>query len=127
MARPMATRWRWPPERALGLRSKYWVMSRVAAASFTRRSISFLSILRNFSGKAIFSYLFVAGFIGMPQMNFFNAKLLCEDGCVPVLSIVGTITTTSLPSALAWKWTSLPIISDTSFGSGEKLNSFFGC
>ncbi len=24
--------------------------------------------------------LFVAGFIGMPQMNFFNAKLLCEGG-----------------------------------------------
>ena len=32
IARPMATRWRWPPERALGLRSRYWVMSRISAA-----------------------------------------------------------------------------------------------
>ena len=27
MARPMATRWRWPPDSALGLRSRYWVRS----------------------------------------------------------------------------------------------------
>ena len=40
MARPMATRWRWPPESAFGLRSSNSVMSRMRAASVTRALIS---------------------------------------------------------------------------------------
>ena len=36
IARPMATRWRWPPERAFGLRSRYCSRSRIFAASSTR-------------------------------------------------------------------------------------------
>src|SRR5437773_5976452 len=35
-SRPMATRWRWPPERALGLRSRRPARSSMAAASLTR-------------------------------------------------------------------------------------------
>ena len=33
-----------------------------------------------------------------------------ESMWVPVASMVGTITTTSRPSALAWKWTSLQTV-----------------
>ncbi len=40
MARPMATRWRWPPDSALGSRSRYFVNWRISAAVFTRLSIS---------------------------------------------------------------------------------------
>ena len=40
MARPIATRWRWPPERWAGLRSSSSVSSRMSAASSTCSSIS---------------------------------------------------------------------------------------
>ena len=40
MARPMATRWRWPPESWRGLRSSSGPISRICAASFTRVLIS---------------------------------------------------------------------------------------
>ena len=36
----MATRWRWPPDKSLGLRDSRWSMPRVLAACMTRRSIS---------------------------------------------------------------------------------------
>ena len=42
MARPMATRWRWPPDIALGRRSRYLVSCRISAALRTRLSISSL-------------------------------------------------------------------------------------
>ena len=34
MARPTATRWRWPPESCFGLRSSSCVMPSISAASF---------------------------------------------------------------------------------------------
>ena len=61
MARPMATRWRWPPDRALGLRSRYWVMSKMAAASRTFLSISSLGTFFSFREKAMFSYTVMWG------------------------------------------------------------------
>src|SRR5215212_7485436 len=42
MARPMATRWRWPPDSCLGLRSSR-PSSSMSATFLTRRSISALS------------------------------------------------------------------------------------
>src|SRR5215203_4442101 len=44
IARPMATRWRWPPESCLGLRSSSAPSSSISATLLTRRSISALSI-----------------------------------------------------------------------------------
>ena len=61
MARPMATRWRWPPESALGLRSRYWVMSRVSAAARTLRSISSSGTFLRRRVKAMFSYTVMLG------------------------------------------------------------------
>ena len=55
MARPMATRWRWPPDRALGLRSRYWVMSRIFATSRTFRSIWSWGTFFIFMAKAMLS------------------------------------------------------------------------
>ena len=62
MARPIATRWRWPPDRALGLRSRYWVMPKVSAAWLTRRSLSSLDILRSFRGNSMFSRTVMWGY-----------------------------------------------------------------
>ena len=42
MARPIATRWRWPPESCFGLRSIRSLMSSMRAASVTRLLISAL-------------------------------------------------------------------------------------
>ena len=61
MARPMATRWRWPPESALGLRSRYWVISRISAASRTFLSMTSLGSLRSFREKAMLSYTVMWG------------------------------------------------------------------
>ena len=55
IARPIATRWRWPPESAFGLRSRYSVSPSMSAASRTRFARSSLSTPRIFSGKAMFS------------------------------------------------------------------------
>ena len=62
MARPMATRWRWPPESALGLRSRYSVMSSIAAAFSTRLSISSWGILRNLSGNSMLPRTVMCGY-----------------------------------------------------------------
>ena len=48
MARPMATRCRWPPERALGLRFRSSVISRISAASRTFWSMTRLGNFRSF-------------------------------------------------------------------------------
>ncbi|CFN68277.1 Protein of uncharacterised function (DUF1602) [Bordetella pertussis] len=48
MARPMATRWRWPPDRARGRRSSSLPSSRICAAASTRLRISSLGSLRIF-------------------------------------------------------------------------------
>ena len=52
MARPSATRWRWPPDSSFGLRSSSLSSWMVAAVSLTRRSISALGTLRSLSPNA---------------------------------------------------------------------------
>ena len=52
MARPNATRWRWPPESACGLRVKNGSSPSFPAAPRTRRSISPLATLRRRRPKA---------------------------------------------------------------------------
>ena len=42
MARPIATRWRWPPDSSLGLRASRWPMFSTLAAAATLLSISAL-------------------------------------------------------------------------------------
>ena len=61
MARPMATRCLWPPERALGLRSSNSRMSRMRPASSTRRRISSLGSFRRVRPKAMFSNTVMCG------------------------------------------------------------------
>ena len=46
IARPIATRWRWPPESWRGLRSSSISISRIRAASRTRVSISSFGVFR---------------------------------------------------------------------------------
>jgi hypothetical protein len=62
MARPIATRWRWPPERLAGLRSRWSLRSRISAAFVTFSSISDLSALARVSGKAMFSRTVMCGY-----------------------------------------------------------------
>ena len=54
IARPIATRWRWPPESCPGFRFSSAVRPRILAASSTRRLISSGGIFRIFSAKAMF-------------------------------------------------------------------------
>ncbi len=61
MARPMATRWRWPPESALGLRSRYWVRSSIFAASSTFRRMVALSSPAILSAKPMLSATVMCG------------------------------------------------------------------
>ena len=61
IARPMATRWRWPPESLAGLRSRCCSRSRIRAASFTFESISLWSSLRSFSAKPMLSRTVMCG------------------------------------------------------------------
>ena len=56
MARPIATRWRCPPESCRGLRASNGSSSRIRAASATRRRISALGVLRYFRLNAMLSY-----------------------------------------------------------------------
>ena len=58
IARPMATRWRWPPESWAGLRSSRSVSSSISAASCTRRARSDFETFAIFSGKAMLSATF---------------------------------------------------------------------
>jgi hypothetical protein len=55
MARPMATRWRWPPESSFGLRSSRCSIWRMRAASFTRVWTASGAVLASFRPKAMFS------------------------------------------------------------------------
>src|SRR6266511_5407875 len=63
IARPRATRWRWPPLSALGLRSSRWPILSISAASFTRLLISALGVLRSLRPKAMLSYTDMCGAI----------------------------------------------------------------
>ena len=49
IARPIATRWRWPPESAAGLRSSSSSSPRSWAARATRSVTSRFAVLRTFS------------------------------------------------------------------------------
>ena len=62
MARPTATRWRCPPERAFGLRFISSFMSKRVAASSTRLDISGLDSFLNFRPNAILSYTDMCGY-----------------------------------------------------------------
>ena len=55
IARPIATRWRWPPESARGLRSSSVWRSRICAASSTRCLISVFGIFLIRSANAMLS------------------------------------------------------------------------
>ena len=55
IARPSATRWRWPPDSSFGLRSSSFSRLRIPAASLTRFSMSALGTFRSFSPKAMLS------------------------------------------------------------------------
>ena len=55
IARPMATRWRWPPESALGLRWRNSVSWRISAALATRSLRSAVGTLAILSENAMFS------------------------------------------------------------------------
>ena len=55
MARPNATRWRWPPDSWRGFRRRYSWMPRISAASCTRFWISVLSNFRIFRPNAMLS------------------------------------------------------------------------
>ncbi len=62
IARPIATRCRWPPESAFGLRSRNSSRPRMRAASRTRRSISSFGSFRSFSPNPMLSYTFMCGY-----------------------------------------------------------------
>src|SRR3954451_5989033 len=62
IARPMATRWRCPPDRLAGLRSRCCSSSRMRAASSTLRSISPLSTFASLSAKPMFSRTVMCGY-----------------------------------------------------------------
>src|SRR5438270_667458 len=55
IARPIATRWRCPPESSFGLRSRYGTRSSSFAAHATRSLMIFLSVLRRRRPNAMFS------------------------------------------------------------------------
>ena len=55
IARPIATRWRWPPESWPGLRCRYSVRPSSSATSRTRRSRSDFFTLAILSGKPMFA------------------------------------------------------------------------
>ena len=62
IARPMATRWRCPPESAAGLRRRYSSIPSIRATSVTRRVISALGVLRCWRPKARFCSTVMCGY-----------------------------------------------------------------
>ena len=61
-ARPIATRWRWPPESAAGLRSSSSSSPSIAAIAAIRCSISGFGTLRLVSPKARLSRTVLCGY-----------------------------------------------------------------
>ena len=61
MARPIATRWRWPPDSSRGRRLSRPSSSRMRAASCTRSAINPLPMPRIFSPHAMFSSTLICG------------------------------------------------------------------
>ena len=62
IARPIATRWRCPPDRFAGLRSRCGSRSRILAASSTRLLISPESTFASLSAKPMFSRTVMCGY-----------------------------------------------------------------
>ena len=62
MARPMATRWRWPPDSCPGLRSSQSVRPRMSAASLTFALSWSLGMWRSLSAKPMFSATVMCGY-----------------------------------------------------------------
>ena len=62
MARPMATRWRWPPDSDAGRRLSCSVSSSVSATSVTRRLISAAGTLVWRRGKAMLAKTVMCGY-----------------------------------------------------------------
>jgi hypothetical protein len=62
IALPIATRWRWPPERLAGLRSSSGVSSSISAAWLTFWPISSRGTLASFSAKAMLSLTDMCGY-----------------------------------------------------------------
>ena len=62
IARPIATRWRWPPDSWPGLRSSHSVSPRISAVSFTFAAISAFDSLRIRSAKPMFSATLMCGY-----------------------------------------------------------------
>src|SRR5215218_7520298 len=65
IARPIATRWRWPPDSAAGLRLRNGSSASILAASATRRACSCLGVLRSCRPKARLSSTVVWGVQGV--------------------------------------------------------------
>ena len=61
-ARPIATRWRWPPESARGLRASRSSIPSVRAISSTRARTSARGSLRSRRPKAMLSKTFICGY-----------------------------------------------------------------
>ena len=62
IARPIATRCRWPPDSCPGLRSSQSVRPRISAASLTLALSWSLGSLRSFSAKPMFSATVMCGY-----------------------------------------------------------------
>ena len=62
IARPMATRCRWPPDRFAGLRSRNGVRSRIRAASSTFSLMVAWGVLASFSAKPMFCRTVMCGY-----------------------------------------------------------------
>ncbi|CKV17003.1 Uncharacterised protein [Mycobacterium tuberculosis] len=58
----MATRWRWPPDRSLGVRSRYCVRLSVLAAYSTLVLISSFGTPASFSANDMLSYTLMCGY-----------------------------------------------------------------
>ena len=62
IARPMATRWRWPPDSCPGFEPRYSVRPSSWAASRTLALISALGNLRSFNAKPMFWATVMCGY-----------------------------------------------------------------
>ena len=62
IARPIATRWRWPPESCRGLRSRWSSSPMIRAVSPIRFLASSLGTFRIFSAKPMFSATVMCGY-----------------------------------------------------------------
>ena len=62
IARPIATRWRWPPDSSAGFLFSSSVMFRIRATSRTRVSICFFGVRARRSANDMFRAMFMCGY-----------------------------------------------------------------